>query len=516
MDEKMVIRFTGKVVPQAPINEQLTLCKCYVMAIGKNRNKTNISKNASDNALPSLYNIPVVGHIYVGEDGSYQMGGHDMALEKNSDGSYKFRVLTVPYGVVPIQDNAHYEDIEEADGSVKTYLVADIILWTGRYPELLDAAYSKEVYYAQSMEINPIKKTKRDDYLDIEEYQYSALCLLGKSDDKEKNVEPCFEQSRVEPYSFSNEEGFYKLLKEFKDELVKCYSRNSTAKGGNTLDIENNKNDLKEEESVVGISDDDGLSDSTENLNEADDNKEECLVDDVNEDEGAKEERELEDVVEPAKNDEDPRELRFAVELTYEEKRKALQNALVEEDVWNENEYTAHWLLDFDNRYAYCKYRHCSVENNEEKNVRIPYEYDSESASIKLNVDQKEDVRLIWATKEDEEKLLKEKQMLKELAEYKRIRLEDDRRREFGAIIDEFKDLSEIDEYRETVRDAMIFENAETLRERLYAIRGKNMKISPKKPISQLRIPVGDGTQKTNTELDEFMSRYLSRKKIKK
>lgn len=45
-----MLRF--KIKPVKPINEQFTLCKCFVMAIGKNVNKTIISKESVDDALP--------------------------------------------------------------------------------------------------------------------------------------------------------------------------------------------------------------------------------------------------------------------------------------------------------------------------------------------------------------------------------------------------------------------------------------------------------------------------------
>ena len=51
--DKLNIGFTSKVKPIKPINGQLTLCKCYVMGLGKNEKKTNIAKEAVDDALPS-------------------------------------------------------------------------------------------------------------------------------------------------------------------------------------------------------------------------------------------------------------------------------------------------------------------------------------------------------------------------------------------------------------------------------------------------------------------------------
>ena len=182
MIEGLSIGFKTKILPLKPINDEMTLCKCYIMALGKNNNKSNISKDAADDAEPTLFNIPVVGHVYVDDDGVMHMGAHDMKVVKNEDGKYAFKMITVPYGTVPYQDNIHYEEVVEKDGSKATYLVADIILWTARYPELLSTRYSDEVYFNQSMEIKPLAMEVCDGYTNILKYSYKALCLLGKDD----------------------------------------------------------------------------------------------------------------------------------------------------------------------------------------------------------------------------------------------------------------------------------------------------------------------------------------------
>jgi hypothetical protein len=519
MSKKMVIGFTGKVVPKKPVNDQMTLCKCYVMALGKNQNKTNISKEASDNALPSLFNIPVVGHLFVDKNNNCRMGGHDMALEKDEDGNYKFKVLTVPYGTVPQQDDVHYEDVEENDGTIKTYLVADVILWTGRYPELLDAIYSKEIYFAQSMEINPYKTSKTDGYLDVLNYQYSALCLLGKSDDKTENVEPCFEQARVEPYEFSATEEWTKLFEEFKEELGKCYERHEIEEGGKkALNTETIKRILVE----FGLSEDTQLS-----FEVAEDMTEETLKEKLKElysldTASQKEQPELEQVTQtenfehseeqtiPTENVGEP--TKFAVELTTNEKRDKICGALCAENVWSKEEYIEYWLMDFDSEYVYCNYRHCSADVDEHAVLRIPYTM-SDNNEIVLDMNKKESVRQCWLTKADEEKLDADKAAMDDLVAYKQARIEDDRRKEFALVLDEFKDLGEVDDYKEITKDVMAFENADALREKLYAVRGKYAKPMAKKPIAQIRIPVGFEAKKQNTELEEFMNKYLPNKK---
>lgn len=496
MEDKMVIGFTGKVTPQKPVNDQMTLCKCYVMALGKNQNKTNITKEASDKALPSLYNVPVVGHIMTDEDNSRRMGGHDMSIDRSEDGKLEINVLTVPYGVVPLQDNVHYEEVEDEDGEVQTYLVADVILWTGRYPELLDTSYSKDVYFAQSMEIIPSKTTREDDYLTIDEYQYSALCLLGKSDDADKNIEPCFKNARVEPYEFTAlTNKLPDLYEEFKKELARCYEDILLEKQDNIANEINAADDGNVEE----------LVEANDELQEGD--NEEVVLENDN----------LIEEDDPIDNDSDEEnavreEKKFSVEFTYEERRKRIADALAECSIWTEDEYVGYCLLDFDSNYAYCVYRHASIESPEViQTVRIPYHFDDEA--ILLSLDEAEKVRSVWVTKEEEEKISAKTAEFEALLEYKKQRVEDDRRKEYGTIIDDFKDLGEVDEYRETVKNAMTFETADALREKLYAIRGKYMKPVSKKPIQQIRIPVGYAAKETKSELDEFMSKYLPNKK---
>lgn len=505
--EKLEIGFTSKIVPVKPINDQLTLCRCYIMAIGKNQNRTNISKEAVDDALPSLFNIPVVGHLFVDEDNNYRMGGHDLALERNEQGNYKFKMLTVPYGTVPQQENVHYETVVEKNGTENVYQVADIILWTGRYPELLDAKYSEDIYFAQSMEIIPIETSKDDDFTNIDKFQYSALCLLGKSDDKNKNVEPCFESARVEPY-FSASGEWTKLFEEFKEELAKSYEKHNFEKGGEkVLNIEAIKRILLE----FGLAEDTALS-----FEVTDDMTEEQLREKLSEEysKSAQPEDDSQNSGEEGSKEE-PIEANvpklFSVDLTYNEKGKALCETVEALCAWTETEYIGYRVLDFDTKYVYCEYRHEGVNiASESGTIRIPYT--EEDGKIALEVTAAEYVRQVWLTKADEEKLEQDKTELQALFEYKQSRIEDDRRKEYAAVLAEFADLGDVDEYKAVVQDTMSFETADALSEKLYAIRGRNIKQTAKKPLGEIRIPVGFEAKKDNTSgIDEFMNRYLNK-----
>lgn len=217
------------------ITPDLTRCKCYVLAIGKNRNYSFFRKEAVDAALPTLWYVPVVGHLIYDNDGSVRMGGHDMDIEITPQG-LAFVDKCVPYGIVPYQD-ATYETVVE-DGEEKTYLVVDVLFWTGRYPIILDARYDDHIWFGQSMEITPIRMAPLDDdpqYQDISDFRFSALCLLGKSDDPNKHVEPCFKSAKVSAYSCDDDEfnRDYRELKQKAEEFSAKFERTGGSSGVN-------------------------------------------------------------------------------------------------------------------------------------------------------------------------------------------------------------------------------------------------------------------------------------------
>lgn len=245
MDKKYTkITFNAQVKPLKPVNSEFTLCKCFVQGVGKNRNGSYMSKENIDKYTPTLNYCPVVGHIIVvtnpdtGEKHRY-MGGHDIAINED----WEIVDLTVPYGVV-VNDSFGYEIVDEYGTDVE-YLTCEVILWTGRYPELKDAIYSEDFWFNESMEINPIQYRQLEDdsnYLELLEWSYSALCLLGKADensttghtDKNEHTEPCFISSSVIPIEFSKD-SFMKEFSELKEKISFCFKNDDVNKGGNIL-----------------------------------------------------------------------------------------------------------------------------------------------------------------------------------------------------------------------------------------------------------------------------------------
>lgn len=179
------------------LNSEFTKAKAYILYYGENRNKSRMSKETVENAFSSLYNVPVVAEWIEKKEDFGTHGGKIII----SDEGIEFVQTTKPYGLVPESCNPRWEMVED-----KEYLVADIILWSGRYQELEKTV---DEFSNQSMEINVFEGeySETDKVYDITKFEFSALTLLGQT------VEPCFEQAKVVAYG----------LDEFKSEMDEMF-----------------------------------------------------------------------------------------------------------------------------------------------------------------------------------------------------------------------------------------------------------------------------------------------------
>ena len=242
------VNFDVKLVPREKINNEFTLCKCYAFGLGKNRNYSHISKENMERCKSTLSYAPVVGHLMEKYDkdgnviGRY-FGGHDYTITED----WELKPLTVPYGVV-VADSFKYEMVNEyKDNHEREYLTCDVVLWTGRYPELLEAIYDETTYFNESAELNVEEYRPLEDdsnYVDITDFTFSALCILGKSEDTQYHTEPCFIESKIQPKQFSVcTDEFAEAMNEMKEKLSFCLkNQSSTTVTDVTMEVDIDKN----------------------------------------------------------------------------------------------------------------------------------------------------------------------------------------------------------------------------------------------------------------------------------
>lgn len=186
---------------------------------GLNRNKSYISKKVFENAIPSLYNVPIIAHyIKNAEDVNGNVGDfgeHDVKLVLETDDSgnvsdIKIQRLTVPLGVVPESMQWFWQEVEEDNGETHEYLCCDVLLWkiTEEYRKALEL---KTINH--SMEVSITEWEEVEDVLNIKSMEFVALCLLGTKE------EPCYESSKLELFTLDNfNKQWKKLLMDLKNE----------------------------------------------------------------------------------------------------------------------------------------------------------------------------------------------------------------------------------------------------------------------------------------------------------
>lgn len=523
VEKKISYFYTAKPISYEKINDEFTKMRCYVLATGKNANFSNIGKDAVEKALPSLFNIPVVGHLKQKDDGSFYIGGHDRQLVIENDSIY-MNDLTVPFGVVPETSITEYVNVTESDGSTAEYLVCDIILWTGRYGEIMDAAYSDDIYFGQSMEIIPedvVPFIDDKNYQDIKSFQFSALCLLGKSDNADYHTEPCFPSACVKPVTYQVDEG--KFTTEFsimmsKIEALYSSSENiTTEKGGELMD---EKLKLLQEHGLTAEEinfefEDLSIEEMQEKITEFINSREN--TDEANVEPEAKATEETEDTAETFSDE--AKVISFSA--TYNQKREALNNALspiiITDESGNTVSETYFWVCDFDDEFVYVEKSEYTNGGSNYSNGRFSYTFDDVELVATLG-ETYEELVLTWLTKEESQRIQSEKSSLEdrvsaleselnsytenhstenseveELRAFKKDRLASDRKDSVDAIFSAFDEklngIEEYDNLKENYGDLPIQE----IEDKCYAMVGKkDFKFSAvtKKPIDVVKIPI--------------------------
>lgn len=217
------------------LNPDFIRCRCNVMYPGRNRNYTDITKKAVLKLIErkGYANVPVVGHIKLNKNGKKIMGSHDRKLEISNDGIQEINECTA-MGVVPENCDPSFEKIIDKHGIEREYFSVDVILWSHYFPDLMETAYSDEIYFNHSMEIRMNETEWDDDYIVINDFSLQALCLLGKStENPEDNSEPCFEDSVVKRFSVDTDK--FKQNFELMLEKLKQYESDGT-----TATVQNN------------------------------------------------------------------------------------------------------------------------------------------------------------------------------------------------------------------------------------------------------------------------------------
>lgn len=104
--------------------------KVWLMHTGQNLNGSSFSKEVVDKAIPTLANTPILSFIEENALGESDFSDHRIVLHRNEDGEFNFKYLGSAVGVIPENNNAHWETRVTDSGEEKEYLVVEALMWT--------------------------------------------------------------------------------------------------------------------------------------------------------------------------------------------------------------------------------------------------------------------------------------------------------------------------------------------------------------------------------------------------
>lgn len=208
MVTESTLQFEAKFADVEPIpnNPLFSSCKIFVCYADENQNGSVLPKPSIEAAIPTIYNIPIVGRFSDDLDDFVDHGGKIEITGQGASKEIKYVHTTVPYGLVPESANITWETIND-----KEYLVIEgALLWTGRYPEVQAVIDEGR---PQSMEIEVVSgKFNSKKQFVVNELVFSALCILGE------DVEPAFEDAQIVAFSLK-EDAFEKQFSAMKQDL---------------------------------------------------------------------------------------------------------------------------------------------------------------------------------------------------------------------------------------------------------------------------------------------------------
>ena len=303
--------------------------KIWLMHTGVNLNGSSFSKEVVERSIPSLANTPILAFLEENSSGEQDFSDHRIVLHRNEEGDFNFKYLGSAIGVIPENNNAHWEKRVTDSGEEKEYLVVDGLMWT-KWGEPTDIMSRKGIT-SQSMELadNYTGTFDDDGVFHFETFDFFGACLLGD------DVLPAMQSSTVE-LQFSKGNNLQQTIENKLNEFYTLFSQQGgTGMEDNLTNVEQETTEEitdapvfenEHEEIIKNDSDTEEIEKDEQSIEEATEEAPESSDEEQSEDDAVKEE--TEEAVEQRDVEainEDGTELRDTETVDYEAKYKDLE-----------------------------------------------------------------------------------------------------------------------------------------------------------------------------------------------
>ena len=245
-DKNIVVQINGSLKFESSDKDTEGLMPVYLQAchINNNINGSNIKEDVMTNALPSFSNRPILGYIHE-VDGQYEFYGHNMHLDNDDNIIYD----EIPVGIIPESCDAKLVYDKEKDNTyveVKGYIFEE-------YSKAADILTREETCpVSVELSIRELSYDAKNKYLDIEDFFFSGVTILGKNDEGE-DVKPGMKGSNIKLSDFSTENNsvFTNLSKNTNKKLIEILEKlDTTLSSLSNFNINNSNAEGKEDKQV--------------------------------------------------------------------------------------------------------------------------------------------------------------------------------------------------------------------------------------------------------------------------
>lgn len=235
-NENIVVQVDGKLKFKKSEKDTEGLREVYLQAchINENVNGSNIKESVMTAALPSFSNRPILGYIHE-VDGKPEFYGHNMHLDDDGNVVYD----EIPVGVIPESCDAklvYDKDKDKTYVEVKGYIFEEY----SKASEILER--EQECSVSVELSIRELSYDAKNKYLDIEDFFFSGVTILGKNEDGDI-VKPGMSGSNIKLADFSKEnnsmfsenEELLNEIKKLNENLSRFNINTSLKEGGDTV-----------------------------------------------------------------------------------------------------------------------------------------------------------------------------------------------------------------------------------------------------------------------------------------
>ena len=222
-------------------------CPIRLCHTEKNVNQSFIPKEAMESAIPSAYNMPILGYIF--NDGEKDVfASHEFFINDEGETVYE----EVPVGTIPESAGLKLVYDEDMD---KTYVDGIGIIWKtySKAAEIIER--EKELSVSVELFVDELSFDSKEKVLRIEKFRFSGVTILQEDRDTGKEVKPGMVGSNISIADFSIEnnsmfsnEKVIKLLSELNEKLDGLNIDNQNSKEGGKDPVKKKFDEQTEEE----------------------------------------------------------------------------------------------------------------------------------------------------------------------------------------------------------------------------------------------------------------------------